>query len=196
VIFSGESFTQCPITLDYRTLKDLLRKVKPGMIEDGTAIGLGIAAAVNRLQDSKAKTKVMILLTDGVNNRGEIDPLTATQIAQTFNIRIYTIGCGTIGEAPYPVQTPFGIRYQNVPVDVDEPTLQKIAVMTNGKYFRATNTSALKEVFKEIDGLEKTKMEVKSYRSYTQLFYPWALVGLSVLLVEFLIRNTVLRSLP
>jgi Ca-activated chloride channel family protein len=120
VVFAGQSFTQCPMTLDYRVLKNLLRQIKPGMVEDGTAIGMGIAQGVNRLEGSTAKSKVMILLTDGVNNRGEIDPLTAAQLAQSFGIRMYTIGVGTIGEAPYPVQTPFGIRYQNVPVDVDE----------------------------------------------------------------------------
>ncbi len=133
VIFAGQSFTQCPMTLDYRVLKNLLRQVKPGMVEDGTAIGMAIAQGVNRLKDSKAKSKVMILLTDGVNNRGEIDPITAAQIAQSFGIRIYTVGVGTVGEAPYPVQTPFGIRYQNVPVDVDEKTLKAIAEMTGAE---------------------------------------------------------------
>jgi Ca-activated chloride channel family protein len=196
VIFAGQSFTQCPMTLDYRVLKNLLRQVKPGMVEDGTAIGMAIAQGVNRLKESKAKSKVMILLTDGVNNRGEIDPLTATQIAQTFGIRIYTVGVGTIGEAPYPVQTPFGIRYQNVPVDVDEKTLQKIAEMTNGQYFRATNNRALKDIYEQIDQLEKTRVEVKAYRSYTQLFYNWVKVALAALLLEVLLTGTVLRKLP
>jgi Ca-activated chloride channel family protein len=196
VIFAGQSFTQCPMTLDYRVLKNLVRQVKPGMVEDGTAIGMAIAQGVNRLKESKAKSKVIILLTDGVNNRGEIDPLTATQIAQTFGIRIYTVGVGTIGEAPYPVQTPFGIRYQNVPVDVDEKTLQKIAEMTNGQYFRATNNRALKEIYEQIDKLEKTRVEVKAYRSYTQLFYDWVKIGLAALLLEFLLTGTVLRKLP
>lgn len=196
VIFAGQSFTQCPMTLDYRVLKNLLRQVKPGVVEDGTAIGMAIAQGVNRLKESKAKSKVMILLTDGVNNRGEIDPLTATQIAQTFGIRIYTVGVGTIGEAPYPVQTPFGIRYQNVPVDVDEKTLQKIAEMTDGQYFRATNNRALKEIYEQIDKLEKTRLEVKAYRSYTQLFYDWVKIGLAALLLELLLTGTVLRKLP
>lgn len=196
VIFAGQSFTQCPMTLDYRVLKNLIRQVKPGMVEDGTAIGMAIAQGVNRLKDSKAKSKVMILLTDGMNNRGEIDPLTAAQIGQTFKIRIYTIGVGTVGEAPYPVQTPFGIRYQNVPVDVDEKTLAQIADMTDGRYFRATNNKALKEIYDEIDMLEKTRVEVKAYRSYTELFYPWAALGLLSLLVEFLLAGTVLRKLP
>ena len=196
VIFAGQSFTQCPMTLDYRVLKNLLRQVKPGIVEDGTAIGMGIAQGVNRLKDSKAKSKVMILLTDGVNNRGEIDPLTASQIAQTFGIRIYTIGVGTVGEAPYPVQTPFGIRYQNIPVDVDEKTLQKIAEMTNGQYFRATNNKALKQIYAEIDELEKTRIEVKAYRSYTELFYDWAGLGLMTLLLELGLTGTLLRKLP
>jgi Ca-activated chloride channel family protein len=196
VIFAAQSFTQCPMTLDYRVLKNLLRQVKPGMVEDGTAIGMAIAQGVNRLKDSKAKSKVMILLTDGMNNRGEIDPLTAAQIAKTFNIRIYTVGVGTVGEAPYPVQTPFGIRYQNIPVDVDEKTLAQIADMTDGRYFRATNNKALKEIYDEIDKLEKTRVEVKAYRSYTELFYPWAALGLLSILVEFLLAGTVLRKLP
>lgn len=196
VIFAGQSFTQCPMTTDYRVLKGLLRQVKPGMVEDGTAIGLAIAQGVNRLKDSKAKSKVMILLTDGVNNKGEIDPITAAQIAQTFGIRVYAIGVGTIGEAPYPVQTPFGIRYQNVPVDVDEKTLQQIALMTSGQYFRATNNRSLKAIYDEIDELEKTKIEVKAYRSYMELFYKWVIVGLAALLLEFILSTTVFRKLP
>jgi Ca-activated chloride channel homolog len=196
VIFAGQSFTQCPMTLDYRVLKNLLAQVKPGMVEDGTAIGMAIAQGVNRLKDSKAKSKVMILLTDGVNNRGEIDPITATQIAETFGIRIYTIGVGTIGEAPYPVQTPFGISHQMVPVDVDEKTLQKIAEMTDGQYFRATNNRALREIYREIDRLEKTRIQVRAYKSYTELFYPWVFFGLGALVCEVVLSRTVLRKLP
>jgi Ca-activated chloride channel family protein len=196
VVFAAQSFTQCPMTLDYRVLKGLLRHVKPGMVEDGTAIGMAIAQGVNRLKDSKAKSKVMILLTDGVNNRGEIDPQTAAQIAQTFSVRIYTVGVGTVGEAPYPVQTPFGIRYQNIPVDVDEKTLQQIATTTDGQYFRATNNRALKMIYTEIDKLEKTRIEVKAYRSYTELFYEWGAVGLLALLLEFALSGTILRKLP
>lgn len=196
VIFAGQSFTQCPMTLDYRVLKGLLRQVKPGMVEDGTAIGMAIAQGVNRLKDSKAKSRVMILLTDGVNNRGEIDPLTAAQIAQSFGIRTYTVGVGTVGEAPYPVQTPFGIRYQNIPVDVDEKTLSTIAELTGGKYFRARNTRALKEIYAEIDALEKTRIEVKAYRSYTEQFFPWAWLGLALLGLEIVLAGTYLRKLP
>ena len=196
VVFAGQSFTQCPMTLDYRVLKNLLRQVKPGMVEDGTAIGMAIAQGVNRLKDSKAKSRVMILLTDGVNNRGEIDPVTAAQIAQTYDLRIYTIGVGTIGEAPYPVQTPWGVRYQNVPVDVDEKTLQKIAELTGGQYFRATSNRALQQIYDEIDELEKTRIEVTTYRSVAELFYPWAALGLALLLAEFLLRGTYLRKGP
>ena len=196
VIFAGESFTQCPMTIDHRVLKDLLQQVKSGMVEDGTAIGMAIAQGVNRLKESKAKSKVMILLTDGVNNRGEIDPLTATQIAQTFGIRIYTVGVGTRGEAPYPVQTPFGIRYQNVPVDVDEATLREVASKTDGKYFRATDNRSLREIYAEIDRLEKTRIEVRAYRSYTELFSGWAMAGLVGFLLELILSRTVLRKLP
>ena len=196
VIFAGESFTQCPMTLDHRVLNSLIGQVKSGMVEDGTAIGLAIAQGVNRLKDGEAKSRVMILLTDGVNNRGEIDPLTATQIARTFGIRIYTIGVGTVGEAPYPVQTPFGVRYQNVPVDVDEKTLREVASLTEGKYFRATDNRSLREIYAEIDELEKTRIEVKAYRSYAELFYGWAMAGLIGLLLETGLSGTLLRKLP
>jgi Ca-activated chloride channel family protein len=196
VVFAGQSFTQCPMTLDYRVLKNLLRQIKPGMVEDGTAIGMGIAQGVNRLEGSTAKSKVMILLTDGVNNRGEIDPLTAAQLAQSFGIRMYTIGVGTIGEAPYPVQTPFGIRYQNVPVDVDEKSLRTIAEMTGGEYFRATNNRALERIYADIDKLEKTRIEVRSYRSYAELFYGWAGLALILLVLEAVLSRTYLRKQP
>jgi len=196
VIFAGQSFTQCPLTIDYSVLKGLLKQVKSGMIEDGTAIGNAIANGVNRLKDSKAKSKVMILLTDGVNNRGEVDPITAAQIAKEFGIRIYTVGVGTKGEAPYPVQTPFGKRYQMVPVDVDEGTLQKIATITDGKYFRATSTKKLEEIYKQIDKLEKTQIKVTSYRNATELFYNWAGLGIILLLLELGLSRTYLKKLP
>jgi Ca-activated chloride channel family protein len=196
IVFAGESFTQCPMTLDYRVLKSLLRTIQPGMVEDGTAIGMGIAQGVNRVRESEAKSKVMILLTDGVNNRGEIDPLTAAQLAQTFGARIYTIGVGTVGEAPYPVQTPFGTRYRNIPVDVDEETLRTIAEMTGALFYRATNNRALERIYGEIDQMEKTRIEVKSYKSYTELFYGWAGLGLVLLLVEVGLSGTLLRKHP
>jgi Ca-activated chloride channel family protein len=196
VIFAGESFTQCPLTLDHDVLKNLLSQVKTGMIEDGTAIGSGLATAVSRLKESKAKSRVIILLTDGVNNRGSIDPLTAASIAQTFGIRVYTIGVGTQGTAPYPVQTPFGTQYQNVPVEIDEGLLQKIADQTGGKYFRATNNETLRSIYNEIDRLEKSKIEVTQYRHHKEEFYGAAMAGGLFLLLEVLLSQTVFRKLP
>lgn len=196
VIFSGESFTQCPLTVDYNVLKSLIKPLKSGMIEDGTAIGLGLATSINRLKDSKAKSKVIILLTDGVNNRGEIDPITAAQIAQSYGIRVYTVGVGTIGQAPYPVQTPFGTRYQMIPVDIDEKTLKEIATMTGGEYFRATDNRKLKAIYQQIDQLEKTKIEIRSYQRHTELFYPFALISFCFLLVDVGLTNTFLRKIP
>ena len=196
VIFSSESFTQCPLTLDYAVLKNLLKPVKSGMIEDGTAIGLGLANAVNRLKDSKAKSKVIILLTDGVNNRGEIDPITAAQIAASYGIRVYTVGVGTVGEAPYPAQTPFGVRYQMMPVDLDEKALSQIAELTDGKYFRATDNATLRKIYKEIDRLEKTRIEVRSYRRYTEFFYSYVGLALVLLMVDIGVSTTWLRKLP
>ncbi|MFA7228807.1 MAG: VWA domain-containing protein [Melioribacteraceae bacterium] len=196
VIFSGESFTQCPLTIDYAVLRNLLKEIKTGMIEDGTAIGNAIANGVNRLKDSKAKSKVMILLTDGVNNRGEVDPITAAQIAQKYGIRIYSVGVGTIGEAPYPFQTPFGVRYQMVPVEIDENVLKQISGITGGKYFRATDNKKLVQIYDEIDRLEKTRVEVTSYRNAKELFYGWAFFGLFLLLSEATLSRTYLRRLP
>ncbi|MBI3598058.1 MAG: VWA domain-containing protein [Nitrospirae bacterium] len=196
VVFAGQGFTQCPMTLDYRVLKNLLQQVKSGVGEDGTAIGMAIAQGVNRLKESVAKSKVMILLTDGVNNRGEIDPLTATQIAQTYGVRIYTIGVGTEGSAPYPVQTPFGTEYRNLPVEIDEKMLKEIATETHGEYFRATENKSLKKIYSEIDKLTKTRIEVKAYRSYTELFYPWVGLGLVALVLEFSISRIWLRKIP
>lgn len=196
VIFSGESFTQCPLTIDYSVLRNLLKDIQMGMIEDGTAIGNAIANGVNRLKDSKAKSKVMILLTDGVNNAGHIDPLTAAQIAQKFGIRIYAIGVGTMGQAPYPFQTPFGIRYQMVPVEIDENILKQIASTTGGKYFRATNNRKLAQIYDEIDHLEKTRVEVTSYRHARELYFGWALAGLLLLFVEVGLSKAYLKRLP
>ncbi len=196
VVFARDSFTQCPLTIDYSVLKNLLKEIHTGMIEDGTAIGNAIANGVNRLKDSKAKSKIMILLTDGVNNSGEVDPVTAAQIAAKFGIRIYTIGVGTMGEAPYPFQTPFGVRYQMVPVEIDENLLQQIASITGGKYFRATNNQKLSDIYKEIDKLEKTRVEVTSYRHATELFYGWAGAGIILLFLELAISRTYLRKLP
>lgn len=196
VIFARESFTQCPLTIDYSVLRSLLKEIKSGMLEDGTAIGIAIANGVNRLKDSKAKSKVMILLTDGVNNAGEIDPISAAQIAKDFGIRIYTVGVGTRGQAPYPFVTPFGKQYQMVPVEIDEETLTQIAKITGGKYFRATNNEKLKEIYNEIDKLEKTKVEVTSYRNASEEFYVFAGFSFLFILLEVLLSNTYLRTLP
>jgi Ca-activated chloride channel family protein len=196
VVFSGESFTQCPLTTDHAVLLNLLKDVQCGMIEDGTAIGHGLATAVSRLKDSKAKSKVIILLTDGTNNRGEIAPVTAAEIAKTFGIRVYTVAVGTKGEAPYPVQTAVGTRTQMIPVEIDEQTLTQIAQITGGLYFRATNTAALKEIYQEIDQMEKTKMSVQEYSKKQEEYAFFAMIGLFCFLLELLLRYTILKNIP
>ena len=196
VIFARDSFTQCPLTVDYNVLLNLLSQVKSGMIEDGTAIGNAIANGVNRLKDSKAKSKIIILLTDGVNNSGEVDPVFAAQIAKTFGIRIYTIGVGTKGEAPYPVQTPFGIRYQMIPVEIDENVLRQISNITGGEYFRATDNRTLQAIYDKIDKLEKSKVEITSYRNAKELFYGWLGAGLVLLVLEVGLSKSIFRRLP
>lgn len=195
VIYSGESFTQCPLTTDHAVLKNLFKEIKNGMIEDGTAIGMGLANAVNRLRDSEAKSKVVILLTDGYNTTGSIPPLTAAEIAKSFNVRVYTIGVGTNGEAPYPVQTPFGVQYQQMEVKIDENTLQGIADATGGRYYRATDKNNLESIYKEIDLLEKSKIEVTEFRKKSEEFFPLVLVAIILLGLEFLLRNTYFKSL-
>ncbi len=196
VVFSGESFTQCPLTTDHAVLINLFRDIESGMIEDGTAIGMGLATSINRLKDSKAISKVAILLTDGVNNMGDIAPLTAAEIAKTFGVRVYTVGVGTKGMAPYPVQTLYGIQYQNMPVQIDEEMLKEIAQMTNGRYFRATNNKKLIEIYKEIDQLEKSKIDVKEYSKKQEEYFPFVLLAGILILSELLIRNTILRNIP
>ena len=196
VIFAKESFTQCPLTIDYQVLKNLLGDIESGMLEDGTAIGNAIANGVNRLKDSDAKSKVIILLTDGENNAGEIDPITAAQIAKEFGIRIYAIGVGSNGTAPYPVKTPFGTRYQQVPVKIDEETLTEISNITDGKYYRATSNKKLEDIYKEIDELEKTRVEITSYRQAKELFYNWVAAALFLLLLELILVKTWLRRIP
>jgi Ca-activated chloride channel homolog len=196
VIFSGESFTQCPITSDHSVLLNLMDEIKSGVLEDGTAIGEGLATAIARIKDSKAKSKVIILLTDGVNNKGKVSPVTAGEIAKTFGIRVYTIGVGRNGTAPYPFQTPFGIQYQNVPVEIDEAIMQQISDATDGKYFRATNNNKLKDIYAEIDKMEKTKVEVTEFRRYTEEYFPYALLAAIFFILEITLRLTVLRSLP
>ena len=195
VVFSGESFTQCPLTTDHAVLINLLREIQSGMIEDGTAIGMGLANAVNRIKDSDAKSKVIILLTDGINNRGEIAPATAAGIAKTFGVRVYTIGVGTQGTAPYPVQTPFGTQYQNMPVEIDEAILKDIAQTTGGRYFRATDNDKLVQVYSEIDKLEKSKIDVKQFIRKEEKFLIPAIIAFCLLAIEILARYTVLKKL-
>jgi len=197
VIFSGESFTQCPLTTDHSVLKNLFAGVKTGMIQDGTAIGMGLATAVNRIQNSKAKSKVIILLTDGVNNSGSISPELAGELAQPFGIRVYTIGVGTRGMAYSPVAMyPNGqYAYDYVKCDIDEPVMKKIAGLTGGKYFRATNNEKLKQIYGEIDKMEKTIIEEKNYTKKSELFFPLALAAALLLVLEFLLRNSVFKSL-
>ena len=196
VIFAGESFTQCPLTTDHKVLLNLLKDVNFGMIEDGTAIGLGLANSVNRLKDSPSKSKVVILLTDGTNNRGQIAPLTAADLAKSYGIRVYTIGVGTKGMAPTPVQTPFGMRIQNMPVDIDEKTLTEIASLTGGQYFRAVDTEGLREVYREIDQMEKYLISVQNVTRKQELFLPFALAALALILIELILRRTWLRTIP
>jgi len=196
VIFSGESFTQCPLTTDHTSLINLFNSVHSGMIEDGTAIGLGLANSVNRIKDSDAISKVIILLTDGVNNRGSIDPMTAADIAKTFGIRVYTVGIGTRGMAPHPVQTPFGVQYRDMPTDIDEDLLKRIAEMTDGLYFRATDNNALVRVYEEIDQMEKTKINVQEHHKKTEEYLKFAIAAALLLLLEILLKYTLLRNLP
>jgi Ca-activated chloride channel family protein len=197
VVFSAESFTQCPLTTDHAVLMNLFREIKSGMIEDGTAIGVGLANAVKRLKDSEAVSKVIILLTDGVNNQGAIDPLTAAELAKTFGIRVYTIGVGTQGTAPYPVQDFFGnMVFQQMQVEIDEPTLQHISDITGGQYFRATNNDKLRQIYKEIDTLEKSKISVKEFSRKEEEYLPYAIAAFILLLFDFILRKTILRSIP
>lgn len=197
VVFSAESFTQCPLTTDHTILLNLFKDIQSGMIEDGTAIGLGLANAVSRIKDSQAKSKVIILLTDGSNNRGEIAPVTAAEIAKTFGIRVYTIGVGTKGAAPYPFRLPGGtIQTQMVPVDIDEPTLKQIATTTGGQYFRATDNASLKEIYSEIDQMEKTKISVQEYSKKQEEYKNIALILFALLLLELLLKHTLLKKIP
>lgn len=196
VIFSGESFTQCPITIDHQVLLNLFKDIQSGMVEDGTAIGMGLATAVARLKESKSKTKVIILMTDGVNNMGYIDPYTAIQIAKNYGIRVYTIGIGKNGTAPYPVKDQNGKTfYQNMPVQIDEALLRKIAQETGGNYFRATSNTSLKSIYNNIDKLEKSKIKINNYHRKSEHFHLFALLALVCLLSEFILSKTYLKSI-
>ncbi len=197
VVFAGESFTQCPLTTDRAVVTNFMHELKFGLVEDGTAIGMGLATAVNRIKESKAESKVIILLTDGVNNRGEIGPVTAAELASTYGIRVYTIGMGSKGEAPFPVQDMFGrTRVQNMKVEIDEEVLKKIAVLTEGKYFRATNKDALKKIYEEIDHMERTQLDVKQYSKRKDQYFPWLLGGLILIGLEVVFRYTIFRTIP
>ena len=195
VIFAGESFTQVPVTIDHTVLKEQLAAIKSGILEDGTAIGMGLATGVDRLRNTTGKSRVLVLLTDGVNNTGLVDPSTALEIAKAYKVRVYTIGVGSEGQAPYPMPTAFGTQTQMMPVQIDEALLKKIAGETGGKYYRATGNSSLSSIMGDIDKLEKTKVEVNSYKQYAELFFPFALIALLALALEMLLQRTVLRSI-
>ena len=195
VVFAGESFTQCPLTTDRATLINLMKEVSTDLIEDGTAIGNGLATAVARLSQSDAPSRVVILLTDGVNNRGEIAPETAAEIAKTYGVRVYTIGVGANGTAPYPVVTPWGTEMRKVPVEIDEDLLQKMASATGGRYFRATDNTKLAEIYGEIGKMEKARTTVDSFPVYKELYLRYALAALACLLLELLVR-LFLRRMP
>ena len=200
-IFAGESFTQCPMTIDHASLLNLLHNVRAdiaarGLIQDGTAIGMGLANAVARLKDSKAKSKVIILLTDGSNNMGDISPMTAAEIAKSLGIRVYTIGAGTNGTARYPMPVGGGVQYVNLPVEIDTKTLNDISNATDGKFFRATNTRELQQIYQEIDQLEKTKLNVKRFSKRYEAYQPFALAAILTLLLELLLRVTIFRRIP
>ena len=196
VVFAGESFTQCPLTTDRATLINMMKEVQTDLIEDGTAIGNGLATAVARMKDSDAKSRVVILLTDGVNNRGEISPQMAAEIAKTYGIRVYTIGVGANGMAPYPVMTPWGVEVQNVKVEIDEALLSEIADATGGRYFRATDNTKLAEIYSEINKMEKARTTVDSFPVYKELFGRYALLALLALLLELVFNWFVIRRLP
>ena len=196
VVFARESFTQCPLTIDHAVLINLFNGVKFGLIEDGTAIGLGLANAVNRIKDSKAKSKVIILLTDGSNNCGDIAPITAAEIAKTFGVRIYTIGVGTTGIVNIPITTPIGVQYQQMQSEFDAKSLQQIAGMTGGKYYNATDNTKLRRIYQDIDKLEKTKISVQQYSKKEEQFYLFGLLALFFLALEILFRNTIFRKIP
>ena len=197
VVFAGESFTQCPMTTDRGVVVNFLNDIDFGVIEDGTAIGMGLATAVNRIKDSHAKGKVVILLTDGVNNRGDVGPVTAAEIAASYGIRVYTIGVGTRGTAPVPVQDAFGrIVTRSMPVEIDEDVLKKIAETTDGTYFRATDNHKLREIYQQIDELEKTRMDVKQFSKRKEEYFPFLLAAMLILLFEIMLRYTIFRTIP
>ncbi len=197
VVFARDAFTQCPLTLDYDILTSLLDQIQIGMIPDGTAIGMGIATAVNRLRESDAKSKVIILLTDGENNAGKIDPVTAAELARSFKIKVYTIGVGKGGLVPFPINDPlFGKRYVQAKVDIDEFALKRIADLTGGVFFRARDTKSLSEIYSKINQLETTEVKVHEYQSYDEVFHYFLIPALILLLAELVLKNTALLKIP
>lgn len=196
VVFAGESYTQCPLTTDHAVLLNMINGVEMGLVNDGTAIGSGLATAVNRLKEIKEGSKVVILLTDGTNNSGTIAPVTAAEIAASFGIRVYTIGVGTMGEALYPIQTYLGVEYVSMPVEIDEASLKQIASATGGQYFRATDNNSLHKIYEEIDQLEKVKLKVESFTQKEELFPPYLWAALILLFVALLLRSTLFRRMP
>ena len=196
VIFSGESFTQCPLTTDHAVLKSQIEQIRNGLLEDGTAIGSGLATSVDRLRNSKLKSKVIILLTDGVNNGGLIDPSTAKEIAKSYKVKVYTVGVGTEGYAPTPVNTPLGIVMQNEKVAIDEKLLKAISFETGGTYFRAKDNEGLNNIYKEIDKLEKSEVEITTYHRYVEKFYPFVFAALAFLLLEVILKFTLFKKFP
>lgn len=198
VVFAGEAFTQSPLTTDQSSLQTLLSRIRSGVIEDGTAIGNGLATAINRLRESDAKSKVVILLTDGVNNRGEIAPLTAAAIAQDYGIKVYTIGVGTMGEAPYPVFDQRGnlVQTVNMKVEIDEEMLRKIARQTGGEYFRATDKQTLQSIYDQINSMEKSRVEVSEFTILHEEYLVWVLAALAALLLEFIVSRLILKRIP
>lgn len=196
VIYGGEAFTQCPITIDHDVLIELFDEVESGDLKDGTAIGDGLATAVDRLRYSEAISKVVILLTDGVNNSGFVDPITAAEIAKIYGVRVYTIGVGTMGKAPYPFPTAFGVDYQYVDVEINEELLQNIAEMTDGKYFRATDNASLKEIYEEIDQLEKSKINLTTFTNNKDIFRYALYLALILLVLDIVLRYTIFRTIP
>ena len=196
VIFAGESFTQCPLTTDHYVLKSQISQIRNGLLEDGTAIGSGLATSVDRLKNSKSKSKVVILLTDGMNNGGLIDPSTALEIAKTFHVKVYTIGVGTDGYAPTPVSTPLGIVMQSQKVSIDEDLLKNIAKQTGGQYFRATDNQSLRKIYGQIDQMEKSKVQITTFHHYTEKFYPFVFAALALLLLEVIFKFTFFKKFP
>lgn len=196
VVFAGESFTLCPLTVDHNVTLELLNATEIGQLEDGTAIGLGLATAVNTLRSSENKSKVIILLTDGSNNAGDITPTMAAEMAQQYGIRIYTVAAGTNGVAKFPVQTAFGVEYVEADVQIDEETLQRIAQQTGGSYYRATDETKLSEIYKEIDSLEKSRLMTRSVSAYEERYMLFVLLAIVLMGIAFLLRTTLLRANP